>query len=393
VLYLYGNYKHKFTIEEVIADTKAEYLKNKKKRTEKEKKKEVVELLNEEEKSVQFDNTIFSNDIYDALKEGGFIDTTNSILKDKANILGLEASIKGVEFYRITPKSSLNWDHFIRTNAKIDWLLKNTYGEVLDSIRMETFSGDFSASYALKEDETIYAVALNDAVANSLHDLFDNSRMDSQLKRINPDKFENLTPLTINKPASPVNNAKSALKASVIVKHKDNKSHGSGFTISEDGYILTNYHVIAGKVPEEYSDFVIVTADGTEHEAKVVRTNVNKDIALLKVEANFDNAFELKSEKTFDLLDNVFTIGTPKSLDLGQTISTGVLSNERKKEGVNIIQLSMSVNSGNSGGPLFTEDGTLHGVVTSKLMGYGVEGVSFALPSYLISKYLSLEVK
>ena len=58
-----------------------------------------------------------------------------------------------------------------------------------------------------------------------------------------------------------------------------------------------------------------------------------------------------------------------------------------------MLQLSISINSGNSGGPLYDKNGVLHGVVTSKLVGYATEGVGFAIPSYLIQDYLNISFK
>ncbi len=67
-----------------------------------------------------------------------------------------------------------------------------------------------------------------------------------------------------------------------------------------------------------------------------------------------------------------------------------MISNERKNNNNNLLQLGMSVNAGNSGGPLFDNTGTLHGVIVSKLIGQNTEGVSFAIPGYMISDYLQI---
>ena len=90
-------------------------------------------------------------------------------------------------------------------------------------------------------------------------------------------------------------------------------------------------------------------------------------------------------------MEDVYTIGAPKSVSLGQSISSGLISNERKVNNNNLIQLSMSINFGNSGGPIFDRKGNLHGVVVSKLVGNSTEGVAFAVPSYLLTKYLNLK--
>jgi serine protease Do len=124
--------------------------------------------------------------------------------------------------------------------------------------------------------------------------------------------------------------------------------------------------------------------------AKVIRTNKYRDLALIKVEGKFEKVFAVNNTKAFKKMQDVYTIGTPKSIELGQSISAGLISNERKTETTNLLQLGMSVNGGNSGGPLFDATGALHGVIVSKLIGSNTEGVSFAIPAYLIQEYLNI---
>lgn len=122
----------------------------------------------------------------------------------------------------------------------------------------------------------------------------------------------------------------------------------------------------------------------------IVRYNKFRDIALIKVDKTFDKAFKLTNVKSFKNLQDVITIGAPKSVELGQSVSSGIISNERKSNNTNLIQLNMSVNAGNSGGPLFDASGTLHGVIVSKAIGNNTEGISFAIPGYLLQEYLNI---
>ena len=126
-------------------------------------------------------------------------------------------------------------------------------------------------------------------------------------------------------------------------------------------------------------------------DCSVVKVNKFQDLALLKVDKQFKKAFVCSDQKTFRKMEDVFTIGAPKSISLGQSISTGIISNERKINNNNLIQLNMSINSGNSGGPVFDSKGNLHGVVVSKLVGRNTEGVGFAVPSYLLQEYLNIK--
>ena len=118
-----------------------------------------------------------------------------------------------------------------------------------------------------------------------------------------------------------------------------------------------------------------------------------RDIALLKINKTFEKAFKVSSIKSFKNLQEVYTVGAPKSVELGQSVSLGLLSNERKSNNQTLLQLSMSINPGNSGGALFDKSGVLHGIVTSKLVGYATEGIGFAIPSYKVAEYLNLSFK
>jgi hypothetical protein len=351
--------------------------------------KQNKKYLDTEKKEIKYDDTYFSVDIYKTLKESGYVDTLNKALKDKLNVMGLEASIKNAAFYNFYSKGYYS-NYFFKIKIDIDWLIKNSYGEITDSIRTSESSGEFVIkSYYTRDNEV--EKAIGDAINISFLNLFDNDSFTASLKRVQASKIKEEL-LSLAQLTSPVIKVADALKASVIIKNKDNKGHGSGFAVSQDGYIITNYHVISGDRAGQYKDFVVVLPSGEEVEAEVVRVNQAKDVALLKVDKTFEKAFQLKSDKSFELLQNIYCVGTPKAIDLGQTVSIGLLSNERVSEGINMLQLSMSVNSGNSGGPLFGEDGALHGIVTSKLMGIGTEGISFAVPTYMVADYLNLKV-
>jgi S1-C subfamily serine protease len=90
-------------------------------------------------------------------------------------------------------------------------------------------------------------------------------------------------------------------------------------------------------------------------------------------------------------MQNLYTIGAPKHIELGQTITRGIFSNERIVNNNHLLQLNMNVNSGNSGGPVIDNNQKLHGVIVSKLWGLSVEGICFAIPSHIIKDNLNLK--
>jgi len=161
-------------------------------------------------------------------------------------------------------------------------------------------------------------------------------------------------------------------QASVTVETQ--KSTGSGFFISNNGYILTNHHVVQN---EEQP--TIILQNGISIPVSVVRSNENYDVALLKASINSVTAIQLSNDSLVTNGDDVFAIGSPKGAALSQTTSRGIVSAYRKGKKP-MIQTDVSVNSGNSGGPLLNSKNEVIGIITSKIIEEGVEGIAFAIP-------------
>ena len=287
------------------------------------------------------------------------------------------------------------YNSFAKAKVSTTWYLKNQYDERLDSVTTTDVSGSFllygvDKAYSDGELKELnpYARMVADAVETSYIKLLSNSSMQKQLQSETIKPFTESV-LNLGGGQAYIAEKSDASLASVSIKRKD-KGHGSGFAVSKDGYILTNYHVIASSDPSKQEELTVVTSSGKELPAKVVRFNKSRDLALLKVESNFDKVFKISSDKTFKNLQDVYTIGTPKSIELGQSVTTGIISSERNANNNELLQLNMSVNSGNSGGPVFDANGNLHGVVVSKISGQNTEGIAFAIPAYKIAEYLNI---
>jgi S1-C subfamily serine protease len=339
--------------------------------------------LNEKKdgKSIFTDDTRFSEDLFNILLETGYVDTINRIFQDDNNTMVVQAKIKKVDEFIIYGGTN----NYRKLGLGISWYLLNMYDEIIDSTEIYNFSDPFvTRGYSTPD----YVEMVGDAIARSFHELRKTELFNRNIG-IQTDFTSKETPLVLVKPKSIVKELSDASLASVIIKRKDG-GHGSGFAITQDGYILTNYHVISGELESKQAEFKVLLANGLSLDAKIVRFNRARDIALLKVEYNFEKAFLLSSEKTFKNLSEVYTIGAPKSVELGQSVSIGLISNERNTNNNNVLQLSMSLNGGNSGGPLFDKTGVLHGVIQAKLVGKDTEGVGFAIPGYLIPEYLKI---
>ena len=162
------------------------------------------------------------------------------------------------------------------------------------------------------------------------------------------------------------------------------KSTGSGFVISEDGYVVTNYHVVDGA-----SSVSVTLHNGLQHKAKVVGFDNANDVAVLKIEAKGLDYLTVGSSSDLIVGDQVVAIGNPLG-KLTATLTVGYVSAKDRvitTEGslINMIQTDVAINSGNSGGPLLNMKGEVVGITTAKYSGTSssgatIEGIGFAIP-------------
>lgn len=159
---------------------------------------------------------------------------------------------------------------------------------------------------------------------------------------------------------------------------------GSGFIINEEGYILTNYHVIEGA-----KEVTVTLSDGNEVKAKVVNYDENQDVAMLKISddtVKVPGVVELGDSDALQPGEQVIAIGTPLSKEFNQTVTSGIVSAVNRKvetsSGVelNLIQTDAAINPGNSGGPLVNTKGEVVGINNMKIASDSVEGIGFSIP-------------
>lgn len=151
--------------------------------------------------------------------------------------------------------------------------------------------------------------------------------------------------------------------------------HGSGFVIDHNGYVLTNHHVVQG------SKQLIVIINGKEHEATLIKSNQERDVAIVKIHGDFIGRAVKVSPTDAKLGEKIFVIGTPLDEALDFSISSGIVSADREIRGLNYYQTDAAVNPGNSGGPVFNEQGNVIGMTVSGL--FSKDGVSKNI-NYLI---------
>lgn len=180
------------------------------------------------------------------------------------------------------------------------------------------------------------------------------------------------TPNTI-----PFNGRKDMLSALVkgVVTIETKSGHGSGFVITNDGYLITNAHVV-----EDQSNVKVRFQQGFSLDGVVMKVNRDFDVALVKVSGNDLPALGIGDAAGLQLGEELYAIGTPLDKELGQTVTRGIMSGRREFDGRNFLQTDVSINPGNSGGPLIDENGKVVGVATLKIAEEGVQGIGFGVP-------------
>ena len=161
-------------------------------------------------------------------------------------------------------------------------------------------------------------------------------------------------------------------------------STGSGFILTDDGYVVTNYHVIEGATA-----VTVVMDTEEEYKAEIVGYDAQNDVAVLKVDAENLPAVKLGSSDALSIGDMVVAIGNPLG-SLTATLTVGYVSGKDRQVStdstvINMIQTDAAINSGNSGGPLFNMYGEVVGITSAKYSGTtasgaSIEGIGFAIP-------------
>jgi serine protease Do len=156
-------------------------------------------------------------------------------------------------------------------------------------------------------------------------------------------------------------------------------AQGSGFIISEDGYVVTNNHVV-----DNAAEVELVLDDGKSYDAKIIGTDKKTDLALLKIDADRTFPYVAFTGKDIEIGDWVLAVGNP--FGLGGSVTVGVVSARGRDIGAGLyddfIQIDAPINKGNSGGPTFNLDGEVVGINTAIFSPSGGSvGIGFAIPA------------
>ena len=207
---------------------------------------------------------------------------------------------------------------------------------------------------------------------------------------VNPSKFD-----TKNEALSATEAYNKVAPAAVVVSTKsvtqgyfmqtqEVEGIGSGFIINEEGYILTNYHVVKGA-----QEISVTLSNDVTTTAQIVNYDENQDVAMIKItdeSVEIPATVELGDSDALQPGEEVIAIGTPLSTELSSTVTKGIISATSRSVAVesgvtmNLIQTDAAINAGNSGGPLVNTKGEVVGINSSKISGEAVEGIGFSIP-------------
>ncbi len=265
----------------------------------------------------------------------------------------------------LSVKMDVEWQFYDNVSKKLlkkvstseDIIMPGVSSDFAIGVNM-AFAENFAA--ALKDTSLIDAIKSSDS--NAEKDYKEEVLKKYTLSKTKVKKFE-----SYGKMVKDVNPA--------VVTIIGSQGHGSAFLINNEGYILTNYHVVKGNKGLK-AKFQM----GFELPVKLLNYDEEADLALLKVQGSGYKALPIAT-KEYEVGNEVIAIGTPETTSLSNTVTKGIISGKREaKNGIEYIQTDVSVSPGNSGGPLINNKGLVVGIVSQKLVGIGTDGIAFAIP-------------
>jgi S1-C subfamily serine protease len=352
------------------------------KRRNQKKNKEKYREQSSFNEDIKFDNSIFSDAVSEILKDNDYADTTHTVFASNTNSLNLSSKITKVQVDNAYAYAARRVMNLLVAKVEIEWEVLDLYGQSKFKKSFNAKSGEFSVDYTNRGDAIRESVG--DAILSSFYQFVDTPEVQDLIKQQESKELK-LETLRLTRPAV-ISSLEDAMEATVTIKNKD--GFGSGCFVSNDGYIVTNFHVVSPG-----GTLTVVDKQGKEFPATLIRKNEFSDLALLKIDTQNAKAFTMPKTKNYKIGDDIFAIGTPKSLELGQSLSKGIISGLRSQNNISLIQTDASVNGGNSGGALVSKSGEFIGVVNAKLFGVGVEGLGFSIPAETVMQDLSIDYK
>ena len=338
-----------------------------------------VEFISASDESIDIEYSNLDEELNSVLADQGFQSRGQEGMFNRGEAVQITGQLTGVKEHRV--------QNIVRYELETEWWVHNAFGLATDTAWVSTASNWALYNFSNPGfDRDLISEALVKAMFQSLeHEAFDGKL--NRIENLEAEWTKEWQPIAIHAHAVPAGKVASALNSVVTVAASD--GHGSGCIISSDGYIVTNYHVIA----DGLDAYPVHLQDGRVLQAQVVRYHPVYDLALLKVDTTGLEPFHMTFNEVIAVGEEAYALGTPYDIDLGASVTKGIISGKRKDANRTLIQTDVSISPGNSGGALINEQGTLLGIVNEKVLGMGVEGIGFAIPTYLLPCALKLEFK
>ena len=276
---------------------------------------------------------------------------------------------------------------FAKDNSFKKSSVKNSSGGFGKSVFIPFLSGVLGASLVIGVCFNVPSIKAKLITGNTLSTSTESTYVKENL--IDVTDYSNTSISVAEKVLPSVVGINVTYQISSIFGSSTGEATGSGIIISEDGYIVTNNHVIASEsssyyaIQEATGIKVKLYGDDTSYDAQIVGTDEYTDLAVLKIEKTGLTPATLGDSTKVKVGEFVMAVGNPLGMDY--SVTAGVVSaieRDVKSDGsiYSAIQTDAAINSGNSGGALVNTSGEVIGINTLKLAGTGIEGVGFAIP-------------
>jgi len=336
-----------------------------------------VEFISSSDEPVQIQYSNLDEDLNEVLQKQGYFPEMMDGMFHKGDAILLNGQLFEVNEHRV--------QGIVRYNLKTAWWLYNAFGLETDTVTIENQSNWSLYNFS---DPGFDRDLIAEAMVESMFAALEVHSLEKRLGRI-----ENLEKewkkdweiISIPDRAEPAGKVANALESVVTIAASD--GHGSGCIISSDGYIVTNQHVVS----DTSLAYTVYFNSGETANAQILRYHPVYDLALLKVDTVGLRPFALDLSESIHIGEEAYAMGTPYDIDLGASVTKGIISGKRKDGERTLIQTDVSISPGNSGGALINSEGTLIGVVNEKVLGLGVEGIGFAIPTHVIEEALYLQ--
>lgn len=336
-----------------------------------------VEFVSASDESVEIEYSNLDEDLNAILKELKFQPKMLDGMFHKDHAIQVSGELRSVHEHRV--------QGVVRYELETAWWVYNAYGIKTDTALVVNRSNWALYNFS---NPGFDRDLISEALVHAMFEAMSAPEFEGKLNRIQNMEEEwtsTWNRISIPLHTLPAGKISAALESVVTIETME--GHGSGCVISEDGYIITNHHVVS----DGNDEFVVHFQSGAQASAQLLRHHPVFDLALLKVDTTGLKPFAIRLSENIDVGEEAFAMGTPYDIDLGASVTKGIISGKRKDGERTLIQTDVSISPGNSGGALVLQDGTLIGIVNEKVLGMGVEGIGFAIPAHTMSQALWID--